>query len=113
MEGNQQKMRDALSDACYEMFNFLKTQSGGYEEMAIALDKAKVALASPARNCDLKECSTIDDMISAHERFCKSWHDDGKTCTECPYNHKSPIMTCREKWLIAPAAERKGECDGR
>lgn len=43
--GNAAKMREALSDACYAMFNFLKTQNGGYEEMAKALDKAKAALA--------------------------------------------------------------------
>lgn len=74
---------------------------------------AQTALAAPARNCDLKECSSDDGMISAHERFCESWHDDGKTCAECPYNPRSPMMTCREKWLLAPAAERKGEGDGK
>ena len=46
--GNAAKMRKALSDACYAMFNFLKTQNGGYEEMAKALDKAKAALAEAA-----------------------------------------------------------------
>lgn len=35
---NVKAMREALSDACYEMFNFLKTQNGGYVEMANALD---------------------------------------------------------------------------
>ena len=55
---NAAKMRDALSDACYAMFNFLKTQNGGYEEMAKALDKAKAALAVPPRNCDRPECAT-------------------------------------------------------
>ena len=56
--GNAAKMREALSDACYAMFNFLKTQNGGYEEMAKALDKAKAALAEPPRNCDRPECAT-------------------------------------------------------
>lgn len=56
--GNTAKMREALSDACYAMFNFLKTQNGGYEEMAKALDKAKAALAAPPRNCDRPECAT-------------------------------------------------------
>ena len=56
--GNAAKMREALSDACYAMFNFLKTQNGGYEEMAKALDKAKAALAVPPRNCDRPECAT-------------------------------------------------------
>ena len=48
--GNAAKMREALSDACYAMFNFLKTQNGGYEEMVKALDKAKSALADLPRN---------------------------------------------------------------
>ena len=56
--GNAAKIREALSDACYAMFNFLKTQNGGYEEMANALDKAKAALAEPPRNCDRPECAT-------------------------------------------------------
>ena len=56
--GNSAKMRESLSDACYAMFNFLKTQNGGYEEMAKALDKAKAALADPPRNCDRPECAT-------------------------------------------------------
>ena len=56
--GNAAKMREALNDACYAMFNFLKTQNGGYEEMAKALDKAKAALAEPPRNCDRPECAT-------------------------------------------------------
>ena len=56
--GNSAKMREALSDACYAMFNFLKTQNGGYGEMAKALDKAKAALAEPPRNCDRPECAT-------------------------------------------------------
>ena len=56
--GNAAKIREALSDACYAMFNFLKTQNGGYEEMAKALDKAKAALAATPRNCDRPECAT-------------------------------------------------------
>ena len=59
--GNAAKMREALSDACYAMFNFLKTQNGGYEEMAKALDKAKAALAEPPRNCDRPECATTKE----------------------------------------------------
>lgn len=48
------KQREALSDACYAMFNFLKTHYGScYEEMANALDKAKAALAEPLKNCEV------------------------------------------------------------
>ena len=56
-------MREALSDACYAMFNFLKTQNGGYEEMANALDKAKAALATHPRNCD--KYTNYDDALTA------------------------------------------------
>ena len=72
--GNAAKMRDALSDACYAMFNFLKTQNGGYGEMAKALDKAKAALAVPPRNCDRPECATTK---SAQDVWRKE--DGGKT----------------------------------
>ena len=61
--GNAAKMREALSDACYAMFNFLKTQNGGYEEMANALDKAKSALATHPRNCD--KYTNYDDALTA------------------------------------------------
>ena len=61
--GNADALREALSDACYAMFNFLKAQNGGYEEMANALDKAKAALAAPPRNCDVYR--TVEEAFSA------------------------------------------------
>ena len=75
--GNAAKLREALSDACYAMFNFLKTQNGGYEEMANALDKAKAALAVP-----LRECDRFDDDLQAdnlHAAFVKYCND-----CDCP-----------------------------
>jgi hypothetical protein len=60
------KIREALSDACYAMFNFLKTQYGNrYEEMAKALDKAKATLAEPLRNC---EVGTAQEQLAECER---------------------------------------------
>ena len=110
--GNAAAMRKALCEIV------MLTIKVGYSirgdvACGIIASKAKNALAMPPRNCDLEECSTDDGMISAHERFCESWHDDGKTCAECPYNSRSRMTTCREKWLLSPAAERKGEGDGR
>ena len=80
--GNSAKMRDALSDACYAIFNFLKTQNGGYEEMAKALDKAKAALAEPPRNCDV---GTDEEQLRRYEELCYS-HTCGSRCslTGCP-----------------------------
>ena len=86
--GNSAKMRESLSDACYAMFNFLKTQNGGYEEMAKALDKAKAALAEPPRNCDRPECATTK---AAQDVWRKE--DGGKTAYY--------------EWLLA--ASTKGE----
>ena len=80
--GNAAKIRDALSDACYAMFNFLKTQSGGYEEMAKALDKAKATLAEPPRNCDV---GTAEEQSRRYEELCDR-HTCGSRCsaTGCP-----------------------------
>ena len=91
--GNTAKMREALSDACYAMFNFLKTQNGGYGEMAKALDKAKAALAVPPRNCDRPECSTTK---SAQDVWRKE--DVGKTAYY--------------EWLLATYTEG-GTTDGK
>ena len=90
---NAAKMREALSDACYAMFNFLKTQNGGYEEMAKALDKAKAALASPPRNCDRIECATTK---AAQDVWRKE--DGGKTAYY--------------EWLLATYTEG-GTTDGK
>ena len=84
--GNSAKMREALSDACYAMFNFLKTQNGGYEEMAKALDKAKATLAEPPRNCDV---GTDEEQSRRYEELCDR-HTCGSRCSAsgCPmYEH--------------------------
>ena len=84
--GNAAKMREALSDACYAMFNFLKTQNGGYGEMAKALDKAKAALAEPPRNCDV---GTDEEQSRRYEELCDR-HTCGSRCSAsgCPmYEH--------------------------
>lgn len=77
------KQREALSDACYAMFNFLKTQNGGYKEMAEALDKAKAALAAPPRNCD------VGSVKEQYHRFCI-----------CCTKHKMP---CRRSYTFGCA----------
>ena len=91
--GNSAKMRESLSDACYAMFNFLKTQNGGYEEMAKALDKAKAALAAPPRNCDRPECATTKAAQDVWRR-----EDGGKTAYY--------------EWLLAEST-KGGTTDGK
>ena len=100
MEDNNIMLREALSDACYAMFNFLKTQSGGYEEMAIALDKAKAALAAPARNCDV---GTAEEQFERWHAFCDSYDKD---CTGCPCD--GPVLSmayCFSNWAQMPYKE--------
>ena len=92
--GNSAKMRNALSDACYAMFNFLKTQNGGYGEMAKALDKAKAALAAPPRNCDRPECAT-----SKAAQDVWSSEDGGKTAYY--------------EWLLAASTKGAKEGDSK
>lgn len=80
------KMREALSDACYAMFNFLKTQNGGYEEMANALDKAKAALATePLRNC---EVGTAEEQATRFEAYC----DSHTNCAHCPLRGQQCVL---------------------
>lgn len=91
------KLREALSDACYAMFNFLKTKYGGYEEMANALDKAKATLATePLRNCDVGTAAEQTRRIAAE--YCTVQ----KSCYESPDGRQCPLyqpgVDCRLIW---------------
>ena len=91
------KQREALSDACYAMFNFLKTHYGScYEEMANALDKAKAALAEPIRNCDV---GTAEEQAKRHRDWCNS-----NVC-KCA----SSCKICFAKWSQMPYEEGGAE----
>ena len=99
------KQREALSDACYAMFNFLKTHYGScYEEMANALDKAKAALAEPIRNCDV---GTAEEQYARVRAFCKR-HKDGLRCVDCPVNGVLP-KNCALIWAQMPYEEGGAE----
>ena len=94
------KQREALSDACYAMFNFLKTHYGScYEEMANALDKAKAALSEPPRNCDV---GTAEEQSERYEKFCYAHRSREKGCGGCPL---CDIVCCGFAWLQMPYEE--------
>ena len=97
--GDVAAMRAALSDACYAMFNFLKTQSGGYEEMAIALDKARAALSAPPRNCD--RFNSGEEAWIAFERERPDWCDEHSSkdpdCDDC---EMADCGRCMAEWLF-------------
>ena len=97
---NAAVMREALSDACYAMFNFLKTQNGGYEEMAKALDKAKAALATHPRNCDV---GTADEQAVRFKTICYIYPLD---CSGCPLkNIRITRNDCAIFWAQMPYGE--------
>ena len=98
--GNAAAMREALSDACYAMFNFLKTQNGGYEEMAKALDKAKAALATHPRNCDI---GTVEEQAERFDEFCYNHRSREKGCGDCPLLDSGPC--CELAWAHMPYEE--------
>jgi hypothetical protein len=93
-------MREALSDAYYAMFNFLKTQYGGYEEMAKALDKSKAALAEPLRNCDV---GTAEEQYARFVDFCWRYHTvsigGNSSCNDCPIKGRK---VCQLAWAQEP-----------
>ena len=90
------KLREALSDACYAMFSFLKTQNGGYEEMAEALDKAKAVLSAPPRNCDIY--LTKKEQDAAYKKY----REYVIMSNSNPYIAEDEMMS-KEKWLCAEA----------
>ena len=96
---NAAAMREALSDACYAMFNFLKTQNGGYEETAKALDKAKAALATHPRNCDI---GTVKEQAERFDEFCYAHRSREKGCGDCPLLEGGP---CELAWTQMPYEE--------
>ena len=96
------KQREALSDACYAMFNFLKTHYGScYEEMANALDKAKAALAEPIRNCDV---GTAEEQKQRFDVFCSRGN-----CDNCQLAEESVWANCAIRWSQMPYEEGGAE----
>ena len=104
--GNAAAMREALSDACYAMFNFLKTQNGGYEEMAKALDKAKAALATHPRNCDI---GTVEEQAERFDCFCYAHRSREKGCEGCPILDCG-VSCCELAWAQMPYGEGGAKC---
>ena len=101
---NVKSMREALSDACYSIFNFLKTQNGGYVEMTNALDKAKAVLAKPPRNCDV---GTADEQAKRFHSFCEKFQSriQGMCSPQCPCKDCCDKCQCLIKWAQTPYEE--------
>lgn len=98
--GNVAKMRETiewlkerLTAAVYD----------GSFDVHEALDKIDAALSAPARNCD--KMPDIDNL---------TMHDLAKSPCKSTLEYASrDELLALVRWLLAPAAERKGEGDGR
>lgn len=111
--GNAAAMREALCDIV------MLTMKVGYSihgdvACGIIASKAKHALSAPARNCD--RFKTREEARNYFDNFvCLRSNGSGAIeCKGCPLDsidnpHRAD---CREAWLLAPAAERKGGRDG-
>ena len=89
--GNAAAMRAAL-ETIHDKVNSLDEECG-VDPVEIR-DLARAALSAPARNCDL--------YATANE---------GRRAFSAWLKHNSPMSF--GGWLLSPAAERKGEGDGR
>lgn len=88
--GNAAAMREAL-ETIHDKVNSLDEECG--VDPVEVRDLARAAISAPARNVD--KFTSLGDAINA-------WR-------ETPPNESG----CFDEWLFAPAAERKGEGDGK
>lgn len=97
--GNAAAMREALREAIGETCAGCARDCDDCVNLKSGwMKKAKAALSAPARNCD-----RFTDAEAARQ----AWLDDTENWDE----FGSPELELYE-WLLAPAAERKGEGDG-
>ena len=102
--GNAAAMRDALLNI-QEYAAAMDVDDGNV--LAI-LDACRDALAAPARNCD-----KYDNFNDALRQFVKERPDTKKIDEQGRRVATAETYCVFASWLLAPAAERKGEGDGR
>jgi hypothetical protein len=106
--GNAAALREALQ-ALKERFRDIDLAHDSLEKEIYELSAA--ALSAPARNCDIY--SNAKEALKAHEEaFDESNFQHGECRLGCQ-GCDDGLIDCKILWLFAPAAERKGEGDGR
>ena len=88
MEGNQQKMREALLEIETVAEEAVENGTMELPQYSKMVDIAESALAAPLRNCDV---GTAEEQAQRFERFCAAHHEEWKngrplmawTC-DCP-----------------------------
>lgn len=109
--GNAAEMREALDEILERIDTWRTDGSMEHWQYSQLFDIADAALSAPARNCD--KFVSQPEMSRAYEEYRKSsMKNYGNGLTGRVPTVKQKPMTYDE-WLLAPAAERKGETDGR
>jgi hypothetical protein len=113
--GNQHKMREALVEALNKVndaYDMLSKPCVTLEEVRQSCREARgiiiPALSEPARNCDIY--TTSKDADRAITEYCSKMAETGECAKSCPYRESEG--GCAFGWLLAKAAERKGNGDG-
>lgn len=79
------------------------------DSLEIAYDKAKAALAAPARNCDKYGIDDVKEMDADFKAFCRRFGaKDGENCVGCPIKPMDNLC-CHSAWMLLPA-EGGAEC---
>lgn len=108
MEGNQTKMRDALSDVVGLLESILEAFSNGtggvyMSDVAEAIDNANAVLAEPIRNCDV---GTAEEQAERFKKFCFGHQTPWHGCTNC-----AVLMSekCALTWGQMPYEAKEGD----
>ena len=104
MVGDQTKMREALQEillVCYKA-----GARFGYDvACGLIKSKAKYALSSPPRNCDV---GTAEEQFKRYLAFC---HSESRGCEHCPANKTRLRGTsnCDLAWAQMPYEAQEGD----
>jgi len=102
--GNAAATREALEYASRVLAKWRQDAPfSAWNEYGEAIDRCRAALAKPPRNCD--KMPDIDNL---------TMHDLAKSPCKSTLAYASrEELLALVRWLLAPAAERKGETNGR
>lgn len=112
-QGNAAAMREALD--LFVEYSELVCKMGMFnrDRLIAITTKARAALAAPARNCDRFADETDAQIAFLNEVWLISVDRETMLALDKYENWSDGMRTRYGRWLLAPAAERKGEGDGR
>lgn len=100
---NGAAIRNALIELCTYAAACIDVGAFDRAHMNELVVKGRTALAAPPRNCD----RDLSDRRAIWEQFCQWVRSSSLGCAS------DPSAGDAFDWLLAPAAERKGEGDGK